>query len=138
VASIIEREVSRDEDRPKVARVIYNRLARGMRLEMDSTVHYIVNESGKVFTSAEQRNIDSPYNTYLKKGLPPGPISAPGRKSLEAAVNPAEGDWLFFVAVNLDTGETEFNSDLNGHNASRDKLNQWCNASDENRAKCSG
>jgi UPF0755 protein len=136
VASIIEREVRRDEDRPKVARVIYNRLAEGMRLEMDSTIHYLVNESGKVFTSAEQRKIDSPYNTYLKKGLPPGPISSPGRKSMEAAVNPAEGDWLFFVAVNLDTGETEFNSTLEGHNASRRKLNEWCTASDENRKKC--
>ncbi len=136
IASIIEREVRRDEDRPKVARVIYNRLAEGMKLEMDSTIHYIVNESGKVFTSAEQRTIDSPYNTYLKKGLPPGPISSPGRKSMEAAVNPAEGDWLFFVAVNLDTGETEFNETLAGHNASRQKLNEWCRASDENRKKC--
>ncbi len=136
IASIIEREVRRDEDRPKVARVIYNRLEQGMRLEMDSTIHYIVNESGKVFTSAEQRQIDSPYNTYLKKGLPPGPISSPGRKSLEAAINPDDGDWLFFVAVNLDTGETEFNETLDGHNASRRKLNEWCRASDENREKC--
>ena len=136
IASIIEREVNRDEDRPKVARVIYNRLAKGMPLEMDSTVHYAADESGKAFTSEEMRQIDSPYNTYRYKGLPKGPIAAPGRASLEAAVNPAEGPWYFFVAVNLDTGETEFNVDNAGHEISRAKLNKWCNASDENRKKC--
>ena len=136
IASIIEREVNRDEDRPKVARVIYNRLAKGMKLEMDSTVHYAADESGKVFTTAEMRDMDSPYNTYRNKGLPKGPIAAPSRASLEAAVNPADGPWYFFVAVNLDTGETEFNVDNAGHERSRAKLNQWCTASDENRKKC--
>ncbi len=138
VASIIEREVNRDEDRPKVARVIYNRLAKGMELQMDSTVHYAAGETGGAYTTAEMRAIDSPYNTYRYKGLPKGPISAPGRKSLEAAVNPAKGKWIYFVAVNLDTGETEFNVDEQGHNASRAKLNQWCAASDENYRKCYG
>ena len=72
IASIIEREVNREEDRAKVARVIYNRLAKDMRLQMDSTVHYAENPTGTT-TSAEHRRADSPYNTYRYKGLPPGP-----------------------------------------------------------------
>ncbi|MCW5952963.1 MAG: endolytic transglycosylase MltG, partial [Propionibacteriaceae bacterium] len=67
-----------------------------------------------------------------------GPIAAPSKASREAAVNPAKGKWLYFVAVNLDTGETEFNVDDTGHNNSRAKLNKWCTASDENYKKCYG
>jgi UPF0755 protein len=77
VASIIEKEVNRPEDRPKVARVIYNRLAKDMKLQMDSTVTYAENLTGTT-TSAKQRKSRSPYNTYRYKGLPPGPIAAPG------------------------------------------------------------
>ncbi len=139
VASIIEREVFRDEDRAKVARVIYNRLAKGMKLEFDSTVAYANDLTGTVWTTAEQRKLDSPYNTYLDKNagkLPPGPITAPSRKALEAALHPEEGNWLFFVPIDLTTGETEFNDTFEQHEASLAKLQAWCNANEENKKKC--
>lgn len=139
VASIIDREVFRDEDRAKVARVIYNRLEKKQPLQLDSTVAYANNLQNTVWTSGANREINSPYNTYLPANagkLPPGPISAPSRKSLEAALAPADGPWLFFVPINLETGETEFNETLDQHNASLAKLQAWCTASDENRKKC--
>ena len=136
VASIMEREVFRDEDRPKVARVIYNRLEKGQKLQMDSTVAYAVNKTGTVWTTDAERNSDSPYNTYKFKGLPPGPISSPARKALDAAAHPADGDWLYFQPINLDTGETEFNRDYSDHLKSVAKLNAWCKESDANRKKC--
>lgn len=136
VASIIEREVSRAEDRPKVARVIYNRLAEGMRLQMDSTVHYAADRRGSVWTSNEDRSTDSPYNTYEHDGLPPGPIASPGRAALQAAIEPAKGDWLYFVAVNLDTGETRFSHTYDEHKKAVEELHTWCEASEANRAKC--
>ncbi len=136
VASIVEREVSRPEDRPKVARVIYNRLAQDMPLQMDSTVHYAAGQRGSVWTSDEDRADDSPYNTYKHKGLPPGPISSPGRAALQAAIEPAEGAWLFFVAVDLDTGETRFSTTYAEHQKAVQELHAWCGASAANRAKC--
>lgn len=139
VASILDREVFRDEDRPKVARVIYNRLEKKQKLELDSTVAYANDLSNTIWTSNANRAVDSPYNTYLDKNagkLPPGPISAPSAKALAAALNPEEGPWLFFVPVNLETGETEFNETLDQHNASLAKLQAWCTESDANRAKC--
>lgn len=139
VASIIEREVFRDEDRAKVARVIYNRIQQGRKLEFDSTVAYANNLTGTVWTTPEQRNLDSPYNTYLDKNagkLPPGPITAPSRKALEAALHPEEGNWLFFVPIDLDTGETEFNDTYEAHLASKAKLDAWCAATPENKKKC--
>jgi len=136
VASIIEREVSRAEDRPKVARVIYNRLAKGMALELDSTVAYAVGKNDSIFTSVDDRKSASGYNTYLNPGLPPGPISAPGEAALSAAINPEAGDWLYFMPVNLDTGETAFTSTLAEHNAARAQFQAWCTASEANAAKC--
>ena len=138
VASIVEKEASQDEDRPRVARVIYNRLRDGMLLQMDSTVHYAAKESGQAATTAEMRALPSPYNTYYTKGLPVGPISSPSRKSMEAALHPEEGPWRFFVSVNLDTGETEFNETLEQHNQSVAKWQAWCTENDENRKKCYG
>lgn len=139
VASILDREVFRDEDRPKVARVIYNRLEKKQKLQLDSTVAYANNLANTIWTSGANREVDSPYNTYLEKNagkLPPGPISAPSRKALDAALNPAEGPWLYFVPVDLDTGETVFNETLDQHNASLAKLQAWCTATEENRKKC--
>lgn len=107
VASIIEKEVRASGDRPKVARVLYNRLDQGMPLGLDSTVIYAENLKTNT-TTPKDRASNSPYNTYKRKGLPPGPISAPGRAALEAAANPADGKWLYFVTVNFDTGETKF------------------------------
>ncbi|GAB3704919.1 endolytic transglycosylase MltG [Mariniluteicoccus flavus] len=135
VASIIEAEARRDEDRPKIARVLYNRLAIGMPLQLDTTVDYANNRARGTGaeTTAEMRANPSPYNTYVHKGLPPGPIDAPGLKSLQAAANPAEGSWKFFVAINLDNGETAYADDLNGHQTNVNKWRQWCSA---NPGKC--
>ncbi|GAB3623169.1 endolytic transglycosylase MltG [Mariniluteicoccus endophyticus] len=135
VASIIEAEVRRPEDRPKVARVLYNRLAKDMPLQLDTTVDYANNRQRGTgaTTTDEQRRNPSPYNTYVHKGLPPGPINAPGRQALEAAANPVEGNWLYFVAINLDTGETAFADDFNGHQANVQRWQQWCSA---NPGKC--
>lgn len=137
VASIIEREVNRDDDRAKVARVFYNRLKKGMPLQSDATVAFAVNKTGTIWTTPKERDSDSPYNTYKHKGLPPGPITAPAKKALEAAANPAEGDWLYFVPINLDTGETVFSTTYADHQKAVDQLNAWCLASAENKKKCS-
>jgi UPF0755 protein len=128
VASIIGAETNRSQDYAKVARVIYNRLAAGMKLQMDSTVHYVVGKDGGVYTTPEQRRTDSPYNTYLYKGLPPTPINSPTRDELRAAINPAQGSWLYFTLVNLDTGETAFASNSTEHEANVKKLQTWCQA----------
>jgi len=128
IASIVEREVNKADDRPRVARVIYNRLAQKMKLQMDSTVHYAINDYTTVTTTDAQRATNSPYNTYKVTGLPPGPISAPGQASLEAAASPEAGDWLYFVTVNLDTGETRFAKTIEEHEANVALFQQWCQA----------
>lgn len=128
VASIVEAEVRRPEDRAKVARVIYNRLDKGMPLQMDSTVHYAVKKSDKVTTTDKDRASPSPYNTYKHKGLPPGPISAPGKAALEAAANPAKGNWLYFFTVNPDSGETRFAATHAEHERNRAAFEKWCSA----------
>ena len=133
VASIIEKEVFRDEDRPKVARVIYNRLKKGEKLGMDSTAIYA---SWKAGLEKPDLNLDSPYNTRVNKGLPPTPINSPGKAALEAAVNPAKGKWLYFVTVNLQTGETEFSTEYADFLKSKAKFQAWCAESDENRKLC--
>ncbi|WP_297105953.1 endolytic transglycosylase MltG [Tessaracoccus sp.] len=135
VASIIAAEVTKPADQPMVAAVIYNRLEKGMKLEMDSTVHYAVGKTGKVTTTAEDRKSKSPYNTYRHEGLPPGPISNPGETALEAALSPADSDALFFVTVDLDTGETRFASTLAEHNANKKIFQAWC-AANKDRGQC--
>jgi UPF0755 protein len=139
MASIVEREAGmNDADRPKIARVFYNRLAQGIPLQSDATVAYANNITGRVSTTDAERALKSPYNTYYVKGLPVGPITSPSRKSIDAALHPADGDWLYFAVVNLDTGETEFNPDKTGHDASVAKWQAWCNQSDANKKKCFG
>lgn len=135
IASIIEREVMRDEDRPAVAEVIYDRLdgtcvgagiPQGL-LQMDSTIHYLSGGgTGSVFTDSEARESDSPYNTYRISGLPPTPIASPGRASMEAAIAPTSEEWCYFVAVDLASGETSFATDEAGHEANREQLREWC------------
>jgi UPF0755 protein len=97
VASMIEREARFAEDRPKIARVIYNRLARGMALQIDATVQYALG----AWRSLTLRDLkfQSPYNTYLHQGLPPSPIASPGLASLQAALSPAKGKWLYYVVI---------------------------------------
>jgi UPF0755 protein len=100
-ASLIETEAKLSEDRPLIASVIYNRLSLGMALAVDSTVIYASKlegkwrNDGKVYKSDVDRR--SPYNTRLHSGLPPGPIASPGKSSLEAALNPAQTDYLYYV-----------------------------------------
>ncbi|MGL5931181.1 MAG: endolytic transglycosylase MltG [Dermatophilaceae bacterium] len=137
IASIVEGEVNGQADRAKVARVILNRLEGGPPadglLQMDSTVHFAVKQRGKAGTTDEQRASASPYNTYRTPGLPPGPIGSPGKASIEAAVAPEAGDWLFFVTVDPGTGETKFASTQDEHDRNVREFNAWCSA---NRDKC--
>lgn len=128
LASILEYEGFRDADLPKIARVFYNRLDQGMALQSDATVAYANKLTGTVWTTAAQRANPSEYNTYAHTGLPPGPIGSPGERTIEAALDPADGKWLFFVPVNLRTGETAFAVTLAEHNKNVEKLKAWCRA----------
>jgi len=105
IASLIEREARFQTDRPKVARVIYNRLAAGMKLQIDATVQYALGKTKPVLTYADLR-VESPYNTYLHGGLPPTPIASPGLASLRAALEPAKGPWLWFLVTDSAGHET--------------------------------
>jgi UPF0755 protein len=98
VASMIEREARFDEDRPKIAAVIYNRLKKGMPLQIDATVLYSLGRTKGSLTT-EDLKVDSPYNTYAHTGLPPTPIASPGLASLRAALNPAKADYLYYVVI---------------------------------------
>lgn len=123
-ASIVEREAKLDEDRPKVARGIENRLARQMRLEIDATTTYFLKvQRGPSYE--ENHDESNPYSTYVRVGLPPGPIASPGEKSIDAVLAPAEGPWIFWVSVNLETGETRFTDDWTEHQANVQLLRQW-------------
>ena len=129
-ASILEFEASRDEDYPKVARAIYNRLDKGMALQSDATVAYANDKSGTVYTSDAERALDSPYNTYKNTGLPPGPIGSPGEKTIQAALNPSSGDQLFWVVVNLRTGETRYADSYANHLKNVARFRKYCKTSD--------
>lgn len=96
VASLIEREAKLDKERPEVASVIYNRLDKNMKLQLCSTVQFAQGKVKQRLYNSDLK-IDSPYNTYMNIGLPPGPIAAPGDESIKAALNPAKTDYLFFV-----------------------------------------
>ncbi len=114
IASMIEREAKLDQDRPIIASVIENRLARGMPLEVDATVLYAQHRWHQP-TRSDLRNTVSPYNTYLNKGLPPGPICSPGLKSIKAALNPAKTGYFYYVA--MPDGHSLFAKTLDEHNA---------------------
>jgi UPF0755 protein len=107
VASILEAEAGSPKYYPEVAEVIYNRLNSGMDLELDSTVNYALHRFGVSLTES-QLNVNSPYNTFIHPGLPPGPIDSPGDAAIQAALHPDHGDLLYFVTVNLKTGLTLF------------------------------
>ena len=114
VASIIQAE-GEQKDFAKVSRVIYNRLKIGMPLQMDSTVHFVKKLRGDIFLSSQSTLINSPYNTYKKYGLPPGPICSPGADAISAALKPAVGDWLYFITVA--PGDTRFTKSLEEFNS---------------------
>ncbi|MFI6799345.1 endolytic transglycosylase MltG [Streptosporangium canum] len=109
IASIVQAESGSVEDMGKVARVIYNRLDGNppRKLEMDSTVMYGLNKYGVAATNADLEST-SPYNTYMREGLPPGPIANPGDHAIQAALNPTKGDWIFFVTTDTKRGITKF------------------------------
>lgn len=116
LASIVEKETAKPEERPLIAAVYQNRLRRGIGLQCDPTVIYALMRMGKYTGNLRRVDLalDSPYNTYRYRGLPPGAIAAPGRASLEAAVSPANVDYLYFVSRN--DGSHEFASTLGQHN----------------------
>jgi UPF0755 protein len=130
VASILEYEANKSEDYPKVARVLYNRLAKGMPLQLDSTVSYVSQRSGDVWTTAAERSNTSAYNTYAHPGLPPGPIGSPGEETIKAALNPAEGSWLYFVP-DYEADKTRFSTTLKEHNHWVEKLRAYCRKSED-------
>ncbi len=99
LASIIEKEAAADEERPLVSAVLHNRLKKNMRLQMDPTVIYGFKRMGEVITREDLKR-QTPYNTYIIDGLPPGPIASPGIKSIQAALYPAKTDYLYFVSRN--------------------------------------
>ncbi|MGO4360443.1 endolytic transglycosylase MltG [Terrabacter sp. 2TAF16] len=131
VASLVEGEAQLDSDRPKVARVVENRLAAKMSLGFDSTVNYIFKKRG--VPTQEMLDSNNPYNTRRFTGLPPGPISNPGESALEAAASPVAGPWLYFVTVNLDTGETKFAATYQEHQRNVAQFQKWCT---DNKGKC--
>jgi UPF0755 protein len=137
IASLIQAE-GRGTDMPKIARVIYNRLdgpgdqggTNGL-LQIDATVNYALHRKGVVaVTTAETTDTQSPYNTYLNPGLPPGPIDAPGDDAMKAAAKPASGPWYYYVTVNLKTGETKFATTYAQFLQYKAEKDQYCATSD--------
>ncbi|MDX2731154.1 MULTISPECIES: endolytic transglycosylase MltG [Streptomyces] len=112
IASIVQAEAGTTDDMGKVSRVIYNRLASGMPLQMDSMLNYALRRS-TLDTTADDTKIDSAYNSYEHKGLPPTPIGNPGEQAMEAAITPTPGRWLYFVTVA--PGDTRFTDSYAEH-----------------------
>ena len=136
LASLVEIEAPGDEEvRRQVARVFLNRISDTSQtnglLQSDATVHYIFGTRNDASTTAEERESDDPYNTYKHPGLPPGPINSPSRSAVDAAQNPADGDWQYFVATNPDTGETEFAETYSEHQRNVEKYREWLRNRDD-------
>jgi len=123
MASIIEREIRIPAERELASQVMHNRLAENQRLEMCSTVLYVLGESRRVLLY-EDLQVESYYNTYMYGGLPIGPISNPGEAAIKAVLHPSEGDFLFFVLMDENTGEHYFTSDYNDFLAAKERYNQ--------------
>ncbi|MFE9551936.1 endolytic transglycosylase MltG [Streptomyces sp. NPDC006703] len=121
IAGIVQAEADSPADMGKVSRVIHNRLARGMPLQMDSTLNYALHRSTLTTTTADTKT-DSPYNTYEHKGLPPTPIGNPGQQAVDAAINPAPGNWLYFVTVG--PGDTRFTDNYAQHQLNVSEFNE--------------
>lgn len=109
VASLVQAEVI-EADFGRASRVIANRLELGMTLGFDSTINYAIGSDDLTLVD-DQLAVDSPYNTYVNVGLPPGPINSPGEAAMAAAIAPPEGDWLYFVAVSPESDQTRFTAD---------------------------
>jgi UPF0755 protein len=135
VASLVEAESNRDEDRGKVARVIYNRLegdATGKLLQIDAAVNYGIGRNLGVGLTTDDLEVDSPYNTYKNPGLPPTPIEAPGDAAIEAAAHPSDGPWIYYVTVNLRTGETKFTEDYDTFLKYKAEFKEYCRTQSDN------
>ena len=124
LASIVQKEARITADFYKVSRVFQNRLSIGMHLQSDATVSY--GSGGTTVTTTDAERADqNGYNTYVHAGLPIGPIGAPGSVAIDAALHPAEGTWLYFCAVNLQTGETVFSTTYAQHAKAVKQWQQW-------------
>lgn len=123
-ASVIEKETYNQTEKRKVAQVLHNRLAGGGPLQMDSIILYPVPED-RIFTTAEERASNQPYNSYRHDGLPPTPISSPDEASIDAFLDPVPGDWFFYVTIDLDTGETRYAVTYEEHLANVEMLRAW-------------
>jgi UPF0755 protein len=123
MASIVEREYRVAEEAPLIASVFYNRLDRNIGLESCATLEYIITEiqqkAHPEYITLDDERIDSPFNTYKWAGLPPGPISNPGKTALEAAFHPASTGYLYFVLRDAASGRHFFSRDLNEHNQAK-------------------
>ncbi len=118
-----------------MSRVIYNRLENldsgtNGKLELDATVLYALGKRSGVALTEEELNVDSPYNTRLYPGLPPGPIASPGDAAIEAALNPTPGPWLYYVTVNLRTSETKFTDSYSEFLEFKAELDVYCETSE--------
>lgn len=138
LASIVESEAGSDADRKKVARVFLNRLDDPLAetvglLQSDATVSYGIGKRAIAPTPAQKADAANPFNTHVHKGLPPGPISNPGKSSIDAAAHPAKGPWLYFVTVDPDTGKTKFAVTYAEHQKNTQEFLAWCVA---NKEKC--
>jgi UPF0755 protein len=121
LASLVEREAQVPTERPVVAAVYYNRLKKGMRMECDATIQYALGKQKMVLKFSDLK-IQSPYNTYLHQGLPPGPIANPGIECIKAVLNPASADYLFYVRNDVkNDGSHVFTKTLQEHNAAISK-----------------
>ena len=137
MAALIQREARFDDDFYRVSRVFTNRLEVNMPLQSDATVTYWTGDYGTAGTSdADRADESNPFNTYVYPGLPPGPISLPGELAIDAALNPADGEWLYFVSVDLRTGETVFSETYAQHLRAVEQWLAWCRESEENGAYC--
>ena len=138
LASIVQRESGPSvSDMHKIARVFQNRLDKGMHLQSDATVAYGTGHTNLVTTTdAERADASNKYNTYANAGLPIGPIGLPGDDAIDSALHPTPGPWLYFVAVNLITGETVFSTTIAEHDVAVKQWQAWCHQSSENMAYC--
>ncbi|MBW8486553.1 endolytic transglycosylase MltG [Actinomadura parmotrematis] len=132
LASLLQAEGGTEEDYPKIARVLYNRLKIKMKLRLDTTVLYAQNRRSLNVTTRDTA-VSSPYSTYQVPGLPAGAIDSPGAKALEAALAPARGNWIFFVTTDPSTGFTEYGTTDADFTRMQKKLNDWLAAHPQRR-----
>lgn len=123
MASIVEWEARLDEERPRIAGLYWNRLKRGWRLQADPTVSFALGERRRLLF--EDYKVDHPYNTYLRRGLPPGPITNPSLKTIKATLNPEDHDFMYMVASIEQVGGHVFTRSLADHNAASERWRRW-------------